>query len=86
MSKTYMLTMKNDGTQVAWEEETKIAVFSHFMSNKLLKKEQLSIPNESVKATTENGKMGCYSQFDSASPLCNCCILLEKHHPQLCQE
>ena len=87
MSKKYMLTRKNDYTQVSREEEQKIAVFSHFLSSKLLKKEQLSIADESVKPTINAGKMGCWdSLFDSASPLCRCCILLEKHHPQFCQE
>lgn len=82
-----MLTMNNSCTKVARKEDTKIAVFSHFMSTKLLKKEQLSMADESVKPTTETGKMGCWnSQFDSASPLCSCCILLEKHHPEFCKE
>ena len=87
MSKKYMLTMKNDSTQVSREEEQKIAVISHVVSSKFLKKEQLSIPDESVKLTTETGKTACWdSLFDSASPLCSCCILLEKNHPQFCQE
>jgi hypothetical protein len=87
MSKTYMLTMKNACTKVAREEEQKIAVISHFVSNKWLKQEQLSIPDESVKPATTIGKAGCWdSLFDSSSPLCSCCILLGKHHPEFCQE
>jgi hypothetical protein len=87
MSKTDMLTMKNACTKVIREEEPKNAVISHFVSTKLLKKEQLSIFSESVPPTNGSGKMGCWdSRFDSTSPLCSCCILLEKHHPEFCKE
>jgi hypothetical protein len=87
MLKTDMLTMKNACTKVIREEEQKIAVISHVVSTKLLKKEQLSIPGESVQPTKGSGKIGCWDYlFDSTSPLCSCCILLEKHHPEFCQE
>ncbi len=81
-----MLKMKNLCSTVKREEQEKNTVSSYVFSRNLMKKEQLIQPDKSVQTTTANSKNGCWNfGFDASSPLCICCVLLEKNNPEICR-